>query len=723
MNQKLRGARLFVAAVLIGTSAFTVPFAGAESPYEALAEQVEIRRTEYGVPHIKAETLEAVAFGLGYCQAEDHCVTIMEHILTARGEMAKVFGGEDNLERDIWNRQFRVRARAVETFHKLDADFRSMLDGFAAGFSYYVELHREELPDWVQPITAHDVAAHGMTGVMRFAFNRGNVVRGLKRSLEGEETAQAFDLDGTIVGSNMWAFAPSRTKSGNAILMGNPHQPWSKVATYYEAHLTVPGEIDFYGSTFIGRPVLTTGFNRHLGWSHTVNYPDLEEIYALEADPANPDHYLFDGGSIPLRKEVENFEVRRPAKDGGESVEEHEETFWHSPLGPVIHRTDDTIYVLKSVAYDEFRFYQQWLRLAQSKNFDEFREALEIGAIPMFNICYADREGNIFYLWNGAIPDIPHANKGAEAVPARSSSEVWTRVHPVSELPQLLNPEGGYVHNCNSPPYFTNLHEPLKRESYPPHFPDNRFSLRSQASIQLIHNDTKFSLEEVRDMKFDPRMVLADRVKDDLIAQLEKADGDEFVKAIGVLKKWDNTVRAEARGAVVFAEWWDIYSDDNDDPFRVPWSETDPVETPRGLPGGARAVEDFRAAMAQLTKTYGTWDLKWGDVHRVVRGDVDLPASGGGGDLGCFRVLRFKEEADGRRVVNSGDSWIFTVEFGDEPKAYTVVGYSQSGHPDSPHYNDQTVLYAKNRMKRAAFTEREIEKQSLVKYRPGESRR
>ena len=583
----------------------------AASSVEDLVKQTEIRRTAYGVPHIKAETLEGAAFGLAYCQAQDHCVTIMEHILRARGEMAQHFGGEKNLESDIWNRQFRVRARAIETYHRLDADFRSMLEGYATGFNYYIELHRDELPDWVQPITAHDVAAHGMTGVMRFAFNRRNIIRDLKKKLAGDdEVALAEAPDDNLMGSNMWAFAPSRTQSGNAILMGNPHQAWSKVATYYEAHLTVPGVLNFYGSTFIGRPVLTTGFNQYLGWSHTVNYPDLEEIYALDVDPNNPDHYLFDGGSVPLRKEDETFNVLVQAKDGTDSIEQHEETFWHSPLGPVVHRTDDTIYVLKSVAYEEFRFYQNWLRLAQSKSFEEFRTALDMAAIPMFNICYADVKGNIYYLWNGTVPDIPHENKRAEAVHAAASSDVWTKVHPIADLPQLLNPQGGYLHNSNSPPYFSNLNEPLNRDDFPPHFPDNRFSLRSQSSAMLIHNNRKMSLEQIRDMKFDLRMVLADRVKDHLIDAVEKTNPKgEIAKALKTLNKWNHTVEAESRGSVLFKEWWTAYSKDNRTPYAVAWSQDDPIETPRGLSDPDHAVEEFLMAMERLKKKYGTWVL------------------------------------------------------------------------------------------------------------------
>src|SRR6185369_15843383 len=113
------------------------------------------------------------------------------------------------------------------------------------------------------------------------------------------------------VGSNMWAIAPSRSKSGHAMLLGNPHQPWA--ALYWEAQVTVPGKLNFYGGTFVGSPVLTTGFNDHLGWTHTVNYPDLDDVYALDARTTR------------LKKvEVETGGKKR--------------TYWDTDLGPVVHQ-------------------------------------------------------------------------------------------------------------------------------------------------------------------------------------------------------------------------------------------------------------------------------------------------------------------------------------------------------------------------------------------------
>jgi acyl-homoserine-lactone acylase len=642
----------------------------------------------------------------------------MHSILLARGELAQNFGGKGDVESDFRNRQYQVRKRAIETFHRLDPDFRSMLEGFADGINYYVSLHRNELPQWVPTINGHDIAAHGLTGVARFAFDRGGIVGKFLASQNKDQAHIATQPSEDMLGSNMWALAPTRTTSGNAILMGNPHQGWSQVATYYEAHLTVPGVLDFYGSTFVGRPVLTTGFNKYLGWSHTVNYPDLEEIYEVNRDPNHSDHFLFDEGSIPVEKETATIKVKTAS-----GIETESRTFSYTPLGPVIHETDEHLYILRSAAYEEYRFYQQWLRLSQSKSLAEFRAALDIHAIPMFNICYADREGNIFYLWNGTIPDIPHERQAFDAVAADDSDDIWTRFHPISELPQLLNPKGGYVHNCNSAPYLTNAQQRIDRDDYPKHFPDDRFSLRSQHSLEMINNDNKFNLEQIVDMKHSMRMLLAERVKEDLIAAVSSSEPDATMReAIKALEQWDNTVAADTQGSALFETWWKIYSKDNRGGFAVDWSADEPTSTPYGLNKQDWAAEAFARAITKMKEKYGDWNLTWGDVHRVRRGELDLPVSGGSGLMGCFRVVAFKEADDHKQVVRGGDSWVFAVEFDETPRAYTVVGYSQSEVEGTPHFDDQAKLYSENRMKKAAFTEAEINKQLLTTYHPGEEK-
>ncbi len=432
--------------------------------------------------------------------------------------------------------------------------------------------------------------------------------------------------------------------------------------------------------------------------------------------PNEPDHYLFDGGSVPIETEVATVKVK--IDDGFET---ESKSFSYTPLGPVIYETDEHLYVLRSAAYNEYRFYQQWLRMSQAESLAEFRQALEIHAIPMFNICYADREGNIFYIWNGTIPNIPHDNQTFEAVAADNSDGVWTRFHPLGELPQLLNPKGGYVHNCNSAPYLTNAQQRLNRADFPKHFPDDRFSLRSQHSLELIDNQDQFSLEEIVEMKHSLRMLLAERVKDDLLQAVKAANtAAPSQRAAEVLQAWDNTVAADTRGSALFEVWWQIYSKDNRGGFAVDWSADKPTSTPSGLNEPEWAVEAFGLAIDQMIEKHGDWDLTWGDVHRVRRGKLDLPVSGGSGLMGCFRVVAFDEADDHKQVVSGGDSWVFAVEFGDLPRAYTVVGYSQSEVEGTPHFDDQAKLYSENKMKPAAFTESQIESQLLSAYHPGE---
>jgi acyl-homoserine-lactone acylase len=449
-----------------------------------------------------------------------------------------------------------------------------------------------------------------------------------------------------------------------------------------------------------------------------VNGPDLEEIYELALDPAKGEHYLFDGGSVPIEREEVTVQVKG---DGGPKPVTR--TFWHTPLGPVIHRTPDKLYVLRNVTYENYRAYEQWLKMAQARNWAEFRAAVELNQIPMFNICYADQVGNIFYLWNGTVPNLPHPAHKAEAQPASRTSEIWTAVHATGELPQLLNPPGGYVQNCNSPPYLTNLSAPLDPGKYPPHFSPNDLSLRTQHSLRLVHNDRKLSLEEIVELKHSPAMLLPERVKGDLIAALRAAQPTSEVAAgIAALEKWDNTVSADSRGGTLFANWWERYSenDKRSDLFAVAWNAAQPTETPRGLRDRERAVAAFVEALQEVNAQFGQPDVAWGEVHRIRKGSVDLPVSGGPGTLGCFRVLDFRKDQDGKLVAVTGDSFVFAVEFSQPPQAFTVVAYSQSGVPGAPHYSDQAPLFAAGKMKRAAFSEAEIEGQVESRYRPGE---
>jgi acyl-homoserine-lactone acylase len=220
-------------------------------------------------------------------------------------------------------------------------------------------------------------------------------------------------------------------------------------------------------------------------------------------------------------------------------------------------------------------------------------------------------------------------------------------------------------------------------------------------------------------------MLLADRVRDELVAAVRASPSTpEVTRAIDALSRWDKTVAPASRGGVLFEIWWRRYIAGTrpDTMYAQPWSIVAPTTTPRGLRFPARAVEAFAWAVEETTKRYGSANVAWGDVHRVRVGDVDVPVGGCNGDIGCFRVLWYKDDPDGKREAVGGDGWILAVEFGDQPKAYSVLAYGESQRDGSPFHSDQAEMFARGQLKPVAWTDADIQRQTVRRYRPGDRR-
>ena len=734
---RLRGtvAGCLVALVLVAGVWLAWPVAarGQGGPDADLPRQVEVIRTAYGVPHIYADNLRALGYALAYLQVEDYGDRVSLGLLRARGQLA-VHQGRGALDSDFANRPSFIRA--VQVYEELHEDTRAVYEGFAAGVNRYMAQHPDEFADWrVSPFTGHDVAA---LYVYRPSLGQ---ARRWVRGLEGVTEAPLLDVDGVAPegsieeGSSAWALAPSRTASGAAILLRNPHLSWE--AGYWEAHVVVPGRLDFYGDFRIGAPLgIIGGFNQHLGFATTNNDVDNAQVYALEVDPDRADHYLLDGASVPIGRDAL---TRRFRNGDGFGLETRERLV--TEFGPVIHRDHGRIYVLRAPEDGEFRGGEQFLRMIQATTLAEWTDAMRLRAHPRSNFTYADAAGNIYFLWNATIPRFPHPYDEARAVPVTGRDQIWTALHELEDLPQLLNPVGGYLRNENDGPWLTNLRAPLNPDNYPDYFEAHEFSLRSQHSQQLVGGDERLSLEEVVLRKHSYRMLLADRVKDEMLAATRDAigsatldtggvDPDWVASALTLLEHWDNRVAPDSRGGVLFQEWWTRYvaaleaevdpaAEGTVEVFAIPWSSAAPTETPRGLANPSLAVRVFPGAVAATVDRFGAWDVAWGDVHRVRRGDVDVPVGGCPGRLGCYRVLNFREDDDGRRRAVGGDGWVLGVEFTSPPRAVSVLAYGQNSDDASPNHADQAAMFARGEMKEVAFIREDVERAAERRYRPG----
>lgn len=751
------------------------PLLQAQADASVLSNQAEITRTTRGIPHIRAENPAAAGFALGWVQMEDYGIRVVDLLLSARGETARHYGpGAEDARVTADLRARRTLEGARSAFPTLPEDLQGIYTGFALAVNRWLELHPEDAPPSLTPdFEGYHVLARDIPGpdwgmgdrfVRRLERDRGpgdqnpqdqnpadqaalprhaathDPARGVIQAPEPRESE--VHAVGYEPGSNTWALAPERTTSGHAILLRNPHLSWT--AGYHEGHMVIEGDLAFYGDFRIGGPFsVIGGWNARLGWSTTNNNPELSDLYALNLDPAREDHVLWEGGSVPLDRTVHEVEVWN-----GRELERRTREFLESPLGPVVHRTESTAYVVRTAGDGNPRLGEQFLAMMRAASLEEWKDAMRMQSRTQSNFTYADADGNIFYVWNAMHPVRPHVF-GADSVahPARRAADAWQELLSFDELPQLLNPPGGYLRNENDPFHHTNLNAILDSADYPPEVESPRVRLRSQHSLELLHNDRIFSLEDVVALRASERMLLADRVMEDLLAALDEArvsgpwselegEGRE------VLVAWDRSVAAGARGAVLFTEWWDRYltgagpaptTDEGraasvgfggqaDRLFAEPWRLDEPLSTPRGLADPARAMAAFRDAVVATRDRWGSVDVAWGAIHRARHGRLDLPVSGCDGLLGCFRVIWFTDDDDGRRRVRGGDGWLSAVEFGPVPRGYTVLAYGQSARPGSPWHEDQLADFVEHRMTPVAWTESDIARDAVERYRPGHRR-
>ena len=550
---------------------------------EVLARDAVIRRDRFGIPHIRAQTEEAAAYAFGYAQAEDHGALIVRRLIAARGEEAKYFG-ESGVENDFAMARLDNLAESRRGLAQVGATFRRMLAAYAAGVNAYAR-QSNPLSTSIPLFDAADVMA-SLRAPSVAAISRPGIVRQLRAKYEGQapDVAPLLDED---PGSNALALAGSRTTSGKPMLLGNPHLDWSSL--YWEAHVTVPGRINFYGSTLAGLPVLRAGFNDRLGFVQTNNAPDLEDIYRLPLDPAVPDSYLFENRSYAMTRRDASIEVR----SSGGDLHRETRTSWHSHLGPIVHRDATAAFALRSVRLEAWQYLEGFHLAAGARTLDQFLGVMRGRYVPTSNFTYADADGNILYLWNARLPERLDDGTSYNLDVPGLQKYLWRGLHALDDLPQSLNPPDGYVQNGNNPPRFASVGHPIDMRRFPSYVERGALGLRPQLALRMLEERQRFSTEDVISLKFDTRMLLAERVKRPLVEALRAVPSlsGEARSGLETLEAWDNHASAASRGAALFIRFWDTSSRDVRQPFGTPWDENRPVRDAGGTLGSGSCRE------------------------------------------------------------------------------------------------------------------------------------
>lgn len=655
-------------------------------------ESTEILWDSWGVPHVYGRDAEGLFRAFGWAQMQSHGDLILRLYGQARGRAAEYFG-EKYLESDRYVRTMGIPARAREWYEAQNPTMRGYLDAFAAGINTYAKEHAAQINDEVEqvlPVDGVDVLAH-VQRVIHFTF------------VVNPQSVGNLSPSRSTAGSNGWAIAPSYSTSGNAMLLANPHLPWSDLYLLYEAQLTAPG-IDAYGVALVGMPVLAIAFNNNLGWTFTVNTHDGWDAYQLTLADGG---YLLDGSVRPFETETQTLKV----KQANGSLREEQLVIKRSIHGPIVAHKDDKAVALRVVGLDQPDMMEQIWDMARATQLSEFEAALKRLQLPMFNILYSDRDGHILYLFNAQVPIHSKGdwNYWRSVVPGDTSATLWTKTHPYGDLPRVLDPPSGWVQNANEPPWTTTFPQVLNPNDYPSYMAPRFMNLRSQRSVRMLMEKSKISFEEMIADKFSSRMELADRILDDLIPAARRVGGELAPQAADVLEAWDRKADAHSRGAVLFALWARSMPDGNW--FATPWNENSPLTTPEGLANPEDAVKVLETAATTVKLLYGALDVPWGEVARLRYGNADLPASGGPGLFGIFQVIDLAPSTEGRFQQFAGDTYIAAIEFSNPVRAKVLTTYGNATQPGSPHIGDQLPLYVRNELRPVWRTRKEIEAQ------------
>jgi acyl-homoserine-lactone acylase len=686
-------AAICVAALVSGPASRLLP------PVGAAQSQTEILWDRWGVPHIFAPDLDQAMFAFGWAQMQSHGDLILRLYGQSRGRGAEYWGAE-YLDADRWVRTMGVPARAAAWEKQQTPEASRALKAFAEGINAYATQHADRLDASVRvvlPVTVSDLLAH-VQRVVHFAFLAN------PQSLEPQMRRWAD------AGSNTWAVSPKRSASGRALLLANPHLPWVDFFTWYEVQFSSP-TLSAYGAALVGMPFPGIAFNDRLGWSHTNNTIDGADLYELLlADNG----YRWEGGVRPFETRTETLRIRQ--SDG--SLKEEALTIRESVHGPVLRATAGKALALRVAGIDQPGILDQYLKMMRARSLTEFEAALRPLQMPFFTVMYADREGHIMHLFGGRTPARPAGDyQWSGIVPGTGAATLWTSTHPYAELPRVVDPSSGWLQNANDPPWTTTFPLAIDPDKFPRYMAPRGMSLRAQRSADLMEADSSITFDEFGQYKQSTRMALADRILDDLLPPA-KAAGGAAAEAAAVLEAWDRNADAESRGAVLFEAWFRLLSRTGV-VFATPWTEASPRTTPDGLRDPAAAVRALAQAADQVRKTHGSLDVAWGQVYRLRIGGKDLPANGGPGDLGIFRVVGFTEDKDGKMRASGGDSYVATVEFSQPVRARSLISYGNASQRGSVHIGDQIELFAKKQLKPVwlvrAEIERNLERREVVK--------
>lgn len=683
-----------------------------------LAREVTIYRDTYGVPHVFGRTDAATVFGFAYAQAEDNFWRVEENFILALGRGAEVYG-EKAVNEDRLNRALEIPKLARAEYARLDPKMRSLCDAFAAGFNFYLARHPEVRPRLLENIQPWHTLAFIRYNYFQNGFARDD---GLEGSLQTARDERGLSSN---VGSNGWVINPSRSKTGYAMLLINPHLPFFGPGQVYEGHVHSDEGWNFTGYTRFGFPFPYVGHNDNLGWVSTDNQADLVDVYAETFDdPGRPLAYRYGSGYRIATEHEESIRLKTAA--GFDTLRFRMLKTHH---GPVLATKDGSRLAIRMAKFEGDGWLREWYEMTKAANLTQLKAALRPLNMLFGNVMYADRQGNTFYLYNGAVPRRDPRFDWTKPVDGSNPATEWSGYHTIEELPQMTNPGTGWMQNCNTTPFLLTSEGNPKRADFPKYMVQEGDNPRGRIARRILSTTPVWTFDEFARAAFNTHVISADELLPQFLSELKAAASEPMVATNTVraerllaayeeLSTWDHRATINSVAMTIFSAWRDrISSRDRPTLITADWR-----------------VAQLSEVLGELEESFGTWRVAWGEINRLQRIDesknekfddarLSLPIPGvNGNDGAVFTFYTSSEAGLKRHYGRAGATYVSVVEFGPRVRAMSIHTFGASGNPKSRHYMDQAELYARGEFKPAWLTLSEIRANLEAAYHPGAER-
>jgi acyl-homoserine-lactone acylase len=649
-------------------------------------DSIEIVRDKFGVPHVYGPTDVEAIYGLMFAMCEDDFKSMQETLWMAKGLNGRK-NGVDGATTDFVIEFLRIPQTIREKYDiSFSPSFKRILKAACMAVNQYAATHPEEIIlKEAFPVNEYDYVAGYLLGESFMAAIHETLPKLF------EDRLPPFDPAKIPTGSNGIAIHKSKTVDGYNYIDINSHQPLEGPFSWYECHVRSGEGLDMMGAALVGAITPNIGTNGNIAWTHTINYNDYFDIFKLTTDPKKKDMYRFDGKWLALEKKKVPLKVKLK---GLGTFNVKKDAYW-SVYGPVVKVKSGT-YALRGLSYKVLGGAEQWFNMCKAQNFHEFYDVLKMQQIPSLNIVYADKYDTIFYLNNGLYPADRHPDfNWKNVVPGDTSLTLWDENHvlPIQAIPQLINPDCGYLYSVNQSPFLATKDDcNLNPDGYCSTTgwqlrPFNR-SIRLQ---ELMDTVDLFDWETFKRIKFDK--VMTDTVP--FITSVEKfylidtVKNPDLALPVRILRSSKRTGEITDTTTTLFLlAFMNLMKEVKFDVEFVPFSVDVPIET---------YEKCLRKAKKHLLKHYGSIYVPLGKVQRLRRGDKDLPLWG----LPDVLTPMYSDyEKDGTIKPHGGECYVMMLKIADKGlHIETIQVFGQANKPGHKHYTDQMEMFLNHQSK------------------------